>query len=492
MFGFLDRVPAWPPSQGRTIIPEKRDEIEPVPDMMQPPERETLASAPRDAASSSPPAADGLGGLYARHLETLGERLAEALQALELDGLCVFAGPERLVDRDDIAYPYRIEPYFKAWLPATQAVGSVLKLVPGRRPELRYLQAEDFWHAPPADPEGFWSAHVDIRVVKSEAEALSGLVEPHFAAIGDPGAAGAAFASVGDPALLAWLDFRRAWKTPYEVECIARASRAAATGHRAAAAAFAAGASELELHETFLHACGQRESELPYGAIVALGPHAAILHYQHLDSARPAQGSASFLIDAGVEHLGYASDVTRTWTRGADEFQALVDAVEVLQQTLCAELGAGVDYVALNARAHELLAGVLAQHGLVTCGAEEALARGVTRAFLPHGLGHLLGLQVHDAGGRQIEPEGTLRAPPPEHPFLRLTRTLEAGFVLTIEPGLYFIAPLLRALDSAAGRCVDWRTLERLAPYGGIRIEDDVLVEANGHRNLTREAFAAA
>ncbi len=444
-------------------------------------------------AANSASSASDLGALYAEHLGVMDGRLVEALEAADLDGLCVFAGPERLVERDDIAYPFRAEPYFKAWVPLTQAIGSVLKLVPGRRPELRYVQPQDFWQAPPADPDGEWTRHVDIRTVSSEREAAEALVESgkRYGALGDPGAAVELFAAVGDPALLARLDFRRAWKTRYEVECMATASRAAVAGHRAAADAFAAGASELEMHAAFLSGAGQRETELPYGAIVARGTHASVLHYQHLDPRPPAPGPASFLIDAGVEHAGYASDVTRTFAHEADDFAALVAAMDTLQQTLCAELRAGVDFVALNARAHELLAGVLAEHKLLHCGADEALGLGLTRAFLPHGLGHLLGLQVHDAGGRQVTADGERREPPPEHPFLRLTRAVEAGFVLTIEPGLYFIASLLRGIDPAQRRCIAWEAVERLAPFGGIRIEDDVLVQADGIRNLTREAFAA-
>lgn len=419
-------------------------------------------------------------------------RLEEALAATDFEGLYIFAGPERLVARDDTAYPFRAEPYFKAWVPLTAAVGSVLKLVPGHRPELVYLQPEDFWQAPPADPSGFWTEHVDVRVARSEAEVARDLVErgKRMAAIGEP-ESGELFAAVDDPALLARLDFTRAWKTPYEVECMAAASRTAVAGHRAAAEAFAAGASEFELHEAFLHATRQRESELPYGAIVALGRHASILHYQRLDRS-PQAPDSSFLLDAGVEHLGYASDVTRTWARHAQEFEALINSMDELQQALCRELRSGVDFVFLNGRAHELLAGVLVEHGLVTCGSEQALTSGITRVFLPHGLGHLLGLQVHDAGGRQIAPDGRRREPPAEHPFLRLTRVVEAGFVLTIEPGLYLISSLLRALAPEDRRLIAWDAVERLMPYGGIRVEDNVLVRAEGARNLTREAFAEA
>src|SRR5690606_17318277 len=145
-----------------------------------------------------------------------------------------------------------------------------------------------------------------------------------------------------------------------------------------------------------------------------------------------------------------------------------------------------------NEEAHRMVAGVLREQGLVRCSAEEALHDGITTAFLPHGLGHLLGLQVHDAGGRQIDSEGGERPPPERHPFLRLTRTLAPGFVITIEPGLYFIPALLRKLPPSAAAKLNRDAVEALVPFGGIRIEDDVLVaEVGPPRNLTREAFAA-
>ena len=98
---------------------------------------------------------DDLRAPYSAHLETMSQRLGEALEAAGLDALCIFAGSERFPDRDDVPYPFRIGPYFKAWVPLTDAAGSALTLVPGRRPRLIYLQHEDFCHAPPRDPEGF-------------------------------------------------------------------------------------------------------------------------------------------------------------------------------------------------------------------------------------------------------------------------------------------------------------------------------------------------
>jgi Xaa-Pro dipeptidase len=107
-------------------------------------------------------------------------------------------------------------------------------------------------------------------------------------------------------------------------------------------------------------------------------------------------------------------------------------------------------------------------------------------------LGHFLGVQVHDVGGRQKSPEGGTVPPPREFPYLRTTRKVEAGQVFTIEPGLYFIEMLLRPHRTGATHDLfDWKLVDQLAPHGGIRIEDNVLVTRDGHRNLTREAAAS-
>jgi Xaa-Pro dipeptidase len=100
-------------------------------------------------------------------------------------------------------------------------------------------------------------------------------------------------------------------------------------------------------------------------------------------------------------------------------------------------------------------------------------------------------LQVHDVGGFAIDRAGTQHAKPPGHPYLRLTRTLEPGFVVTIEPGVYFIDSLLSgARDSKHSANVDWTRIDALKPCGGIRIEDDVVCTDSEPENLTRAAFA--
>ena len=104
---------------------------------------------------------------YGAHLAILDQRLEEAVSATGFDGAVIFAGDERPVFRDDLTYPFRVEPYFKLWVPLTRAPGSFLRLVPGQRPMLVYKQVEDYWHEPPRDPAGYWTDRKSTRLNSS-------------------------------------------------------------------------------------------------------------------------------------------------------------------------------------------------------------------------------------------------------------------------------------------------------------------------------------
>jgi Xaa-Pro dipeptidase len=135
---------------------------------------------------------------------------------------------------------------------------------------------------------------------------------------------------------------------------------------------------------------------------------------------------------------------------------------------------------------------LLNEAGVITSSAADAVTSGLSAVFFPHGVGHLLGLQVHDVAGFSVDPAGTQKARPAGHPYLRLTRTLEPGFVVTIEPGLYFIDMLLdQARKGAHSRHINWHRVDEFRPYGGIRVEDNVACTADAPENLTRTAFAA-
>jgi Xaa-Pro dipeptidase len=187
--------------------------------------------------------------------------------------------------------------------------------------------------------------------------------------------------------------------------------------------------------------------------------------------------------------MGYGCDITRTWTTDAAEplFRELVKGMDAVQLELCDLVKPDLAYPDLHHAAHLAIADLLHGHGILKVGGEEAVARGLSTPFFPHGLGHFLGIQTHDVGGHQAGPDGGTAPPPAKHPYLRTTRTLEPGMVFTMEPGLYFIEMLLRPHRTGPEKdAFDWKTIDRLAPMGGIRIEDNVVTTVAGHENLTR------
>jgi Xaa-Pro dipeptidase len=212
--------------------------------------------------------------------------------------------------------------------------------------------------------------------------------------------------------------------------------------------------------------------------------HCSILHHIHHDR-HPVEGDASLLVDAGAAFNGYASDITRTWVRGYGSmtslFRDLVSGVDRVQRRLVEGVVVGRRFEDLHNEAHVFLAELLIDLKVLSCGVQQALESGLSRLFFPHGLGHSLGIQVHDVGMK-------LTKPAPENPFLRNTSELTAGQVVTIEPGVYFIPQLMKeALSGDKRRMVNQSLIEGLMPFGGVRIEDDILVTAKGALNLTRD-----
>ncbi|WP_104204208.1 Xaa-Pro dipeptidase [Billgrantia saliphila] len=430
---------------------------------------------------------DVLAALQLDHLDRLERCYDDILDAHGYAGLLIYSGHPARHYGDDQEASFCSYGHFQHWTGQAGWPHCWLLIRPGKRPVCHLHAPDDFWHLPTSLPDQAWVEHCEVVTGRFETPPKPEVDGP-LAVIGDVSheTARALKAKLNPPTLLAALDEIRVCKSEYEVACLLDANRLAARGHLAARDAFETGGAELDIHLAYLQASRQRESELPYGNIVGLGQHAAVLHYQHYDPSTPVS-RRSLLVDAGARYRGYCADITRTWT-GPDTdplFATLITAMETLQQRLIADLRPGLDFVELHARMHRELADLLVAHEVVTGSAEAALANGVTRAFCPHGLGHLLGVQVHDVGG-QVSGDGHPLPPPPEHPALRLTRELEAGMVVTIEPGLYFIPLLLAPLrQEAASHDVNWPLVERLAPHGGIRIEDNIRITAQGAENLT-------
>ena len=221
-----------------------------------------------------------------------------------------------------------------------------------------------------------------------------------------------------------------------------------------------------------------------------MNAHAATLHYQNYDR-KPATEIHSLLIDAGAKVHCYHSDITRTYAaRGNDEFAELIDAVDQAQQEIIEEVNIGKSYLDLHDEMSQKIAEILTDQDFLTCSPTTAYESKLVDAFFPHGLGHLLGLQTHDVGGRIVEANGREVHPHNRYESLRLLRLIEANMVFTIEPGIYFIPSLLNPWRGH--RDINWEKVERFIKCGGVRVEDNVFVTADGPVNLTRDAFDVA
>lgn len=428
---------------------------------------------------------------FQNHITTLCARMDRALERSGHDHCLIAAGVEKMRFLDDMPYPFKVNPQFKAWAPLTHHPDCWIVYTPGATPVLVYVQPDDYWHLPPAPPSGYWTHVLDVRVVHAAADAARHFPKSgRIAILGEADAALPGFVPDNPTALLDYLHFHRAFKTPYEIAMMKVAQRHAVAGHDAAHACFLGGGSELDIHRAYLAASGHSDLDLPYGNIVALNEHGATLHYQYQQAKAPEQ-HRSLLIDAGAEHAGYAADITRTWGGGDERFTALIAGVDRAQQALAAQVRPGMDYRELHIQAHLHLGGVLRDLNVVKMTPEAMLETGVSSIFFPHGLGHPIGLQVHDVAGFMESDAGGTLAKPDGHPFLRMTRTLEPGMVVTIEPGLYFIDLLLAKLKAGPhADAVGWGVVEHLRRFGGVRIEDDVHCTDGEPENLTRDAFA--
>lgn len=427
--------------------------------------------------------------LFQQHVDSLNRAYAEAMEKTGWDGVVIHSGsPKSRSMFDDQYWPLRITPHFQHWLPLNTA-RSALSIQPGQKPRLLWRNAFDFWEAPP-EPEHdhFWAAF-DVKEMTTPDASMKELLPTggKIAFIGEDDADADDWGFSADqirPAeLLRELDGLRIRKTAYEKLCLDEANRRACLGHDSVFEAFKNDdLSELQLHLLYLETTCQDDPFTPYKNIVALGEHAATLHHVAYSTRR--EGSQSLLLDAGASFLGYDSDITRTGVKGegdvAATFAELIQRMEVLQLELCSRVKTGVPYEQLHNQSHELLAPVLRDLGIARGSDDELVSGGITRKFLPHGLGHSLGLQTHDVGCAQIKPE-------PRNPFLRNTSTVEPGQVFTIEPGCYFISGILEPFKATSeGKAVDWNLVDQLRKFGGVRIEDDIAVTEEGSVNLTR------
>jgi Xaa-Pro aminopeptidase len=282
----------------------------------------------------------------------------------------------------------------------------------------------------------------------------------------------------------------RAHKSAAELAEMERAVILSAAMHTAAMRHTEAGKKEAEIAGLVEGIALAAEGRLSYPAIVTV--NGQILHNHHHGNVM--QAGQLLLIDAGAETAsGYAGDITRTFPVGkkfTDQQRPIYELVlKALNDSIDA-LRPGVAYRDIHLGAARIIATGLTEMGLMQGDPAEAVAAGAHALFFPHGLGHLIGLDVHDMEDLGEDLVGYNSEIQRSEQFglnaLRLGRKLEAGFVLTVEPGIYFIPALIDQWQ-AEGKHTDfinYGALEAYRDFGGIRLEDNIVISETGHRVL--------
>lgn len=291
------------------------------------------------------------------------------------------------------------------------------------------------------------------------------------------------------PKLLEAFDESRVTKDEFELNLLRKAAQITDNSHMAVMSAMPIQKNEGHIHAEFVyHAMRQGSKNQAYDPICCAGTNAGTLHYVKNDE--DIEGRLLVLIDAGAEWQTYAADVTRVfpltgeWTKESREIYELV--LDMQKQALD-KIRPGINYEELHIQAHRILINKFLELGIFKNGtADEIFESGLSAAFYPHGLGHMLGMDTHDPAGW-----ANYEDPDPKLRYLRIRRVLEENMVLTVEPGCYFnnflIDPHRNGQEStSAVSYLDEEVLKKYMPVGGVRIEDDIVVTKDGHENFTK------
>ncbi|KAF2899127.1 hypothetical protein ILUMI_07048 [Ignelater luminosus] len=299
--------------------------------------------------------------------------------------------------------------------------------------------------------------------------------------------------NVDDKILFPEIADLRVIKTHYEIDVMRYVAEVSSAGHRKIMKMVKPGTYEYFYESEYLnHIYGTGGCRhTPYTCICCSGPNCAILHYGHAGAPndRLIRDGDVCLFDMGGIYFGYGTDITCSFPANGkftSDQKMIYEAVLKANLAVANEAKPGVTWPCMHLLACRVLLSALKDGGLLRGDVSEMVTAGVGGVFQPHGLGHLIGLECHDVGGylpgnpvRLTEPKGLEK--------LRTARTLQKGMVVTIEPGCYFVDVVLdKALrDDVLSKFLIPEAIERFRGFGGVRIEDVVVITDTGIKNLT-------
>ncbi len=272
-------------------------------------------------------------------------------------------------------------------------------------------------------------------------------------------------------------------KDEAEIALVKQCASAALKGYEAISKFIRPGITErdiqIEYESTVLRAGADK---FPYDNIVGSGTNAAILHA--IPTNKVIGDNEFILIDAGADIADYCVDITRVFSSSGQftkRQQVIYDIVKAAQKKSVSMCQPGMEWHEVHAASARIMAEGLRDLNIMTCSADTALETGAISAFFPHGVGHLVGLRVRDVGG-------VVNKPVKEYygARIRVDLQLEKNFLVTVEPGLYFIKNIIENPEKRKQYQdqINWNEVEKWKDIGGVRIEDDILVDSTPH-NLT-------
>lgn len=283
----------------------------------------------------------------------------------------------------------------------------------------------------------------------------------------------------------------RVTKSDMEIALIQYATDVSSEAHIEVMRQVKPGMKEFQLESIFLHhaymygAC----RHCSYTCICATGENSSVLHYGHAaaPNERTLNDGDMALMDMGAEYSFYGSDITCSYPINGkfNSNQTIIyNAVLKAHDAVISHMKPGVKWVDMHKLAEKTILESLEKENIIHGDIGDMMVQRLGAVFMPHGLGHLLGIDTHDPGGY---PEGLERPKEPGLSSLRTARELKEGMVITVEPGCYFIDALLRpARDNPiSSKFFNWQEIEKYKNFGGVRIESDLYVTAQGCKNMT-------
>jgi Xaa-Pro dipeptidase len=284
----------------------------------------------------------------------------------------------------------------------------------------------------------------------------------------------------------------RVIKSSLEIDLLKYVNKIASEAHKEVMRRIKPGMMEYQMEAIFCYECYYNGGcrHVSYTCICASGENASILHYGHsgLPNSKKINEGEMVMFDMGCEYHCYASDISRSFPVSGKftlEQKQIYESVLAAQEAVMKAMKPGVSWVDMHKLSNRVICEELKKYGFLKGDIDEMMKHHIGAIFMPHGLGHFMGIDTHDVGGYNGNYERINEQPGLKN--IRTVRVLEPGMVLTVEPGIYFIDSLLdKALaDPIQSQFLVKEKIQQFRNFGGVRIEDDVIVTENGIENMT-------